>query len=105
MILFWLNDGGFSKPHSHLFRLLARQLSSCVLFVVGCFFIQYSDLSSFFSSKTPLRHAGLTWMLLFFTTVNSFEFLMNETSSHFENTSLKNINVIYNTVCIAIVYF
>ena len=36
-------------------------------------------------------------MLLFFTTVNSLEFLINETSSHFENTSLKNINVIYNT--------
>ena len=58
MILFWLNDGVFSKPHSHLSRLLARQLSSCVLFVVGCFVIQYGDLSSFFSSKTPMRHAG-----------------------------------------------
>ena len=89
MILFWLNDGGFSVPHSHLSRLLSRQLSSYVLFVVCCFFIQYNDLSSFFSSKTPLRHVGFIGMLLFFITVNLLELLMNETSSHFENTSLK----------------
>ena len=107
MILLWPEDGGFSFPHLHLSLLLSsgKHLISWVLSLAGCLLIQNRDSSSFFFTKTPLIHSGFNWMLMFFKTTNSLELLINENSRHFGNTSFKQSNMIYDTMCVAIVYY